>query len=330
MQNEPPVPIFQPQVDELFGKEELWLAMLEPGHTEIPDGCNFILWFETDRSPEELLNAFRSKGWQAQVGYSGFTLTQIVPIRHLRSGRIKDYEINIAAMVSAKSSNLSVLAGNCTYPHSIGTEFRELVLRLEGQSNNLFCLYINSAGTLQREVPATAELLGMNSCSLSDADRAVLNTGYIVQRATDSCMTIDDLPASSSSVQDLQNEVRLLSPSVVVDEEGYTHITCWPYSVRRLWNQVREVRLLPDWGPNFMFVNFYVWVKGEGFEDSICLKSGLSDQSSRSFGIVSGVGPARGVSEFLNRLDVLPGFSLKDLETALRDEIVPRCRHSAC
>ncbi len=283
--------------------------MFEPDKAKIPDGCNFIIWFESDRSPEELLKAFEFKKWQAKVGNSGFTLTQIVPIKHMRNGGPKNYQINMAAMVTVEPSCLSVLAGNCTYPESIGAEFRKLVLRLEGQSNNLFCLYIKG-GTLWREVPASAELLGMDSCSLSDGDRAALNTGYIVQRTTDSCMTIDGLHASSSSVQELQSEVRLLSPSVVVDEEGYTHITCRPYTVvRRLWNQVREVGLYPEWGPNLMFVNNYVWVKGEGFEDLICLTSGC---------FVSEVGPARGVSEFLNRLDVLPGFSLKDLEEALK------------
>ncbi len=55
MQNEPPVSIIQSQLDELFGNEELWLAMLEPGLTEIPEGCNFIFWFESRRSPEELV-----------------------------------------------------------------------------------------------------------------------------------------------------------------------------------------------------------------------------------------------------------------------------------
>lgn len=56
-------------------------------------------------------------------------------------------------------------------------------------------------------------LLGMDANSLSDADSAVLNTGYIVQ--------IDDAPASCSSVQQLQSKVELISPSVVNDEEGW-------------------------------------------------------------------------------------------------------------
>lgn len=133
------------------------------------------LWFESDRSPEALLEAFEFKKWQAHVGSSGFTLTHIVPITDLRSGRTKDYQISMAAFVASKPSHLRVLAGNCTYPASIGAEFRELILRLEEQSNNLFCLYLKG-GALWREVPATTELLGVISDSLSDADNAVLNT----------------------------------------------------------------------------------------------------------------------------------------------------------
>ena len=273
---------------KLFGKEDVWLIMFEPDKAKIPDGCNFIIWFESERSSEDLLKAFESKGWQAQVGYSGFTLTQIVPIRDMRTGRTKNRQINKAALVTAKPSCLRVLAGNCTYPESIGAEFRKLILRLEGQSNNLFCLYVRGSA-LCREVPASAELLGMDSNSLSDADSAVLHTGYIVQ--------IDDAPASCSPVNLLQRKVELISPSVVVDEEGYTHIKCWPYPGRRLWNQVRMVELYPAWGPNFMFVHNYVRIAGDNFEDFIHMDS-------------------EGLQEFINHLNVLPGFSKKDFDAA--------------
>lgn len=277
-----PKPLIPPRLAE-------WLDMFVPDKAKIPDGCNFILWFESDRSPEELLKAFKSKGWQARVGYSGFTLTQITHI-YTRSGRNEYDEIKMAAMVTAKPSDLIVLAGNCTYPKSIGAEFRELILRLEGQSNNLFCLYFE-VGAFWREIPANAELLGMDSNSLSDADNAVLNTGYIVQN--------DDAQASCSPVKLLQPKVELISPSVVTDEEGYTHITCWPYPCRRLWNQVREVGLYPEWGPNFMFVHNYVRIKGDSFDDLILMES-------------------QGLPEFINRLGVLPGFSSKDFDEALK------------
>jgi hypothetical protein len=157
------------QITELFARQYVWLAVFQPDKANIPDGCNFILWFESDHSLEELLKAFEIKKWQAQVGKCGFTLTQIVPIKDMPSGRTKDYQINMAAMVTANTSNLFVLAGNYTYPASIGAEFRKLILRLEGQSNNLFCLYIES-GAVLREIPASAELLGMDPNSLSEAD----------------------------------------------------------------------------------------------------------------------------------------------------------------
>jgi hypothetical protein len=136
-----PEPFIPSRLVELFAKQNVWLEVFDSNNATIPDGCNFTLWFESDRSPEELLKAFELKKWQAQAGMSGFTLTQFVPIKDLRSGRTKDYEINMAAFVPAKSSHLNVLAGNCTYPTSIGAEFRELILRLEEQPNNLFCLY---------------------------------------------------------------------------------------------------------------------------------------------------------------------------------------------
>ncbi len=196
----------------------------------------------------------------------------------------------MAAMVTTKVSNLFLLAGNCTYPESIGAEFRELILRLEGQSNNLSCLYIEG-GSLWREIPASAELLCMDANSLSDADIAVLNTGYIVQ--------IADAPASCTSVQQLQSKVKLISFSVVADEEGYTPITCWPYPGRRLWNQVHEVGLYPAWGPNFICVQNYVEIKGDSFDDFIHMES-------------------QGLPEFITRLGVLPGFSLKKFEEALK------------
>lgn len=285
-----PEPLIPAHLAELFAQEDVWLVEFEPDTAKIPNGCNFILWFESDRSLEELLKTFESNGWQAQVGYSGFVLTQIVPITSFRSGRTEDHRINMAAMVSAKPSHLRVLAGNCTHPDFIGTEFRKLISRIGGQSNNLFCLYIE-AGTLWREVPATAELLGMDADALSDADREVLNTGYIVQ--------IDDASASCSSVKQLQREVKLLAPSVVVDEKGYTHIECWPYPVRRLWNQVREVGLYDSWGGNFLCVTRYLWIAGDSVEDFIYIKS-------------------KGIPEFIERLNVLPGFLLKDFEAALK------------
>ncbi len=281
-----PEPLIPSRLVELFTKQNVWLEVFDSDNATIPDGCNFTLWFESDRSPEELLKAFKFKKWQAQVGNSGFTLTQIVPINDMRTGRTKDYQINMAAMVTVKPSCLSVLAGNCTYPESIGIEFRQLVLRLEGQSNNLFCLYVKG-GALWREIPASAELLGMDANSLSDADSAVLNTGYIVQ--------IDDTPASCSSVQQLQSKIELISTSVVTDEEGYTHITCWPYPCRRLWSQVQEVELYPEWWPNFMFVNKYIRIKGDSFDDFIGFES-------------------KGLADFIKRLNILPGFPMIDFE----------------
>lgn len=284
-----PEPLIPTRFAELFAKEDVWLVAFEPDKAKIPDGCNFILWFESDHSQEELLKAFEFKGWQARVGYSGFTLTQITHT-YTRSGRNEYDEIKMAAMVTAKPSDLIVLAGNCTYPESIGAEFRKLILRLEGQSNNSFCLYIEG-GELWREIPASTELLGMDANSLSDSDIAFLNTGYIIQ--------VDDSPASCSSVQQLQSKVELISPSVVADEEGYNHITCWPYPGRRLWNQVHEVGLYPSWGPNFMCVQNYVEIKGDSFDDFIHMES-------------------QGLSKFITRLGVLPGFSLEKFEEALK------------
>jgi len=277
-----PEPLIPSRLVELFTKQNVWLKVFDSDNATIPDGCNFTLWFESDRSPAELLKAFELKKWQAQAGNLGFTLTQFVPIRDLRSGRTKDYQINMAAFVPSKSSHLNVLAGNCTYPTSIGAEFRELILRLEGQTNNLFCLY-SEGGTLWHEVPATAELLGMDSDSLSDADHAVLNAGYIVQ--------LKEAHGSCSVVNQLQQKVQLINPSVVVDDKGYTLIECWPYHSLRLWNQVQEVELYPAWGPNFMFVNKYIRIKGDSFDDFISWES-------------------KGLAEFIKRLNILPGFSM--------------------
>ncbi len=53
-----PEPLIPTRFAELFAKEDVWLVAFEPDKAKIPDGCNFILWFESDHSQEELLKVF--------------------------------------------------------------------------------------------------------------------------------------------------------------------------------------------------------------------------------------------------------------------------------
>ncbi len=152
--------------------------MFYPDQTIIKEGCNFTGCVQSEYSTQQLAQIFVSEGWQANAVDSGYTLTKIVDWvpagrRSLRAAMKKTLDL-----VAEGSGQVSVLSGLCEYPGSFCSEIRQILWRRLGRANSLVCHWLDTIdGTVFRQVPATAELLGLNPDSLIEADLTAISAG---------------------------------------------------------------------------------------------------------------------------------------------------------
>lgn len=262
--------------------------MFESDQTEIPEGCHFIGWFDIARSPEELAQMFESAGWHAQPNDRGYTLTHVTQSPATRSHPARTDQ-KILALVTATPYHPNILSGHeqcpdwMQSPDWMGREIRELLWRFEQQSNTLIWLWRDHAGGVWRDIPATAELLGLDPGLLSDADRTAITTGYISRQVIE--------PAKGKRASYPHHDgASFLFESVVVDGDGIRLYKMFRGISRIEWHQIQEVSA--EWICSMWTPVPYATITGDGIE--LIIQKGCT-----------------GYPALLDALAMLPGFPMK-------------------
>lgn len=226
----------------MFGSMEHLGPMVQLQPTNLPDGCNFVGWFDATHSQDKLVQLFQSVGWQAQAVDQGYTLNKVIEVPRSRRTGGYSYQKTLS-LKTATTIHPNELSGQVEYPESMAREIRKLLWRLEGQANTLVCLWREEAfqGVVCRQVPATAELLGLPASSLSDGDRVAIASGFITEPLSDLWKPEGPIWQRRYRCEKRAlGEVDFLIQSVVVDSERLTQYDCG--GVFRLeWLQLREV-----------------------------------------------------------------------------------------
>ena len=148
---------------------------MEQSQHEIPEGCNFIGWFDIGQSQVQIADAFESAGWKVAAAGEQTESSDGSPLFVM----ILEKE---GTRLSLAAGDPNVFSGHLAKPDFEVVEIRKILYSL---SLMFICRWRNTGRARMAghaRLTQIMKMMGMNPTSLSDSDRAAIAASYTRQQ----------------------------------------------------------------------------------------------------------------------------------------------------